>query len=83
MSQALWIAKTGLDAQQTRMAVISNNLANVNTTGFKRGRAVFEGWQKTIPGSELAILPIDGYHAAGTDPDNTARVTLDFIARHS
>jgi flagellar basal-body rod protein FlgG len=42
MSQALWIAKTGLDAQQTRMAVISNNLANVNTAGFKRGRAVFE-----------------------------------------
>ena len=42
MSPALWIAKTGLDAQQTRMAVISNNLANVNTTGFKRGRAVFE-----------------------------------------
>ncbi len=42
MSQILWIAKTGLDAQQTRMAVISNNLANVNTTGFKKGRAVFE-----------------------------------------
>jgi flagellar basal-body rod protein FlgG len=42
MSQALWIAKTGLDAQQTRMAVVSNNLANVNTTGFKQGRAVFE-----------------------------------------
>ena len=40
--QALWIAKTGLDAQQTRMSVISNNLANVNTNGFKRGRAVFE-----------------------------------------
>ncbi len=39
---ALWIAKTGLDAQQTRMSVISNNLANVNTTGFKRDRAVFE-----------------------------------------
>ncbi|SEQ19014.1 flagellar basal-body rod protein FlgG [Solimonas aquatica] len=42
MEQALWIAKTGLDAQQTRMAVVSNNLANVNTTGFKRGRAAFE-----------------------------------------
>ena len=42
MSQALWIAKTGLDAQQTRMAVISNNLANTNTTGFKRDRASFE-----------------------------------------
>jgi flagellar basal-body rod protein FlgG len=42
MQQALWIAKTGLDAQQTRMTVISNNLANVNTTGFKQDRAVFE-----------------------------------------
>ena len=42
MTQALWIAKTGLDAQQTRMAVVSNNLANVNTTGFKQGRVVFE-----------------------------------------
>ncbi|QOC21224.1 flagellar basal-body rod protein FlgG [Wenzhouxiangella sp. AB-CW3] len=40
--QSLWISKTGLDAQQTRMSVVSNNLANVNTTGFKRGRAVFE-----------------------------------------
>jgi len=42
MTQALWIAKTGLDAQQTRMAVVSNNLANVNTTGYKQSRAVFE-----------------------------------------
>ncbi|MGA8706797.1 MAG: flagellar basal-body rod protein FlgG [Steroidobacteraceae bacterium] len=42
MNPALWVAKTGLDAQQTNMAVISNNLANVNTTGFKKGRAVFE-----------------------------------------
>ncbi len=42
MNPALWIAKTGLDAQQTRMSVISNNLANVNTAGFKRSRAVFE-----------------------------------------
>ena len=42
MYPALWIAKTGLDAEQTRMSVISNNLANVNTTGFKRDRAVFE-----------------------------------------
>jgi len=42
MNSALWIAKTGLDAQQTRMAVTSNNLANVNTTGFKRDRASFE-----------------------------------------
>ncbi len=41
MYPALWIAKTGLDAQQTQMSVISNNLANVNTTGYKRDRAVF------------------------------------------
>ena len=41
MSSALWIAKTGLEAQQTRMAAISNNLANASTTGFKRDRAVF------------------------------------------
>ena len=40
--RALWIAKTGLDAQQTRMSVVSNNLANVNTTGFKRDRPVFQ-----------------------------------------
>ncbi len=40
--RASWVAKTGLDAQQTRMAVISNNLANVNTTGFKKDRAVFQ-----------------------------------------
>jgi flagellar basal-body rod protein FlgG len=42
MIRSLWIAKTGLDAQQTQLDVISNNLANVSTTGFKRSRAVFE-----------------------------------------
>ncbi|MDF1817299.1 MAG: flagellar basal-body rod protein FlgG [Immundisolibacteraceae bacterium] len=42
MNPAMWVAKTGLDAQQNRISVISNNLANVNTTGFKRSRAVFE-----------------------------------------
>ncbi len=42
MNSALWVAKTGLDAQQTRMTVIANNMANVNTTGYKQSRAVFE-----------------------------------------
>jgi flagellar basal-body rod protein FlgG len=42
MNPALWAAKTGLDAQQTRMTVTANNLANVGTSGFKKGRAVFE-----------------------------------------
>ena len=42
MAQALWIGKTGLEAQNTRLAVISNNLANASTTGYKRDRALFE-----------------------------------------
>jgi len=42
MFSSLWIAKTGLDAQQTQMDVISNNLANASTTGFKTSRASFQ-----------------------------------------
>jgi flagellar basal-body rod protein FlgG len=42
MMRSLWIAKTGLDAHQTSMDVITSNLANVSTTGFKRSRPVFE-----------------------------------------
>ena len=42
MIPSLWISKTGLDAQQTQMDVVANNLANVNVNGFKRARAVFE-----------------------------------------
>ena len=42
MTPALWAAKTGLDAQQTRMTITSNNLANVSTTGYKKSRGVFE-----------------------------------------
>ncbi|MBL1378416.1 flagellar basal-body rod protein FlgG [Zobellella iuensis] len=42
MNPALWISKTGLDAQQTNISVTSNNLANASTVGFKKGRAIFE-----------------------------------------
>jgi flagellar basal-body rod protein FlgG len=42
MMQALWVAKTGLSAQDTNLTTISNNLANVSTTGFKRDRAEFQ-----------------------------------------
>ncbi len=42
MMRSLWTAKTGLEAKQTSIDVISNNLANVSTTGFKKQRAVFE-----------------------------------------
>lgn len=42
MTQSLWVSKTGMEAQQTRLSVISNNLANVSTNGFKKSRALFE-----------------------------------------
>ncbi|XKE45462.1 flagellar basal-body rod protein FlgG [Halomonas organivorans] len=42
MITSLWTAKTGLEAQQVKLDVISNNLANVSTNGFKQSRAVFE-----------------------------------------
>ena len=42
MIRSLWIAKTGLEAQQTQMDVIANNLANVSTTGFKKMRTEFQ-----------------------------------------
>jgi flagellar basal-body rod protein FlgG len=42
MQSALWISKTGMAAQDAKMTAISNNLANINTVGFKRDRVVFE-----------------------------------------
>lgn len=42
MEPALWVSKTGLDAQNSNVENIANNLANVSTTGFKKGRAIFE-----------------------------------------
>ena len=42
MMNALWVSKTGLSAQDTQLATISNNLANVSTVGFKRDRVTFE-----------------------------------------
>ena len=42
MNQALWISKTGLSAQDTRLSTISNNLANVSTVGYKRDEVAFE-----------------------------------------
>ena len=42
MINSLWISKTGMQAQQMQLDVISNNLANVSTNGFKRASAVFE-----------------------------------------
>lgn len=65
MIPALWISKTGLDAQQTNISVTSNNLANANTVGFKKGRAIFEDllYQKVNqPGGRSSA---DGYLPEG------------------
>ncbi|OON38758.1 flagellar basal body rod protein FlgG [Izhakiella australiensis] len=56
MNPALWVSKTGLAAQDAKMAAISNNLANVNTTGFKRDRVAFEDLYyqtQRVPGAML------------------------------
>ncbi len=63
MDRALWISKTGLETQQTRMALISNNLSNVSTIGYKRSRGVFEDLiyqnvrQPGAQTSEQTVLP--------------------------
>ena len=42
MMNSLWVSKTGLEAQDLALTTVSNNLANVSTTGFKKDRPVFE-----------------------------------------
>jgi flagellar basal-body rod protein FlgG len=80
MIRSLWISKTGLDAQQTQMDVIANNLANVSTNGFKRSRAVFEDLlYQTIrqPGaqsSQQTQLPTGLQLGTGVRPVATERI---------
>ena len=80
MIRSLWIAKTGLEAQQTNMDVISNNLANVNTNGFKRQRAVFQDLlyqtmrQPGAQASEQTTLPSGLQLGTGVRPVSTQRV---------
>ena len=80
MIRSLWIAKTGLDAQQTQMDVISNNLANVSTTGFKRSRAVFEDLlyqnirQPGAASSQQTQLPSGLQIGTGVRPVATERI---------
>src|SRR4051812_29076295 len=80
MVRSLWIAKTGLDAQQTQLDVISNNLANVNTTGFKRSRAQFEDLlyqtlrQPGAQSSQTTIIPSGLQIGTGVRPVATERI---------
>jgi flagellar basal-body rod protein FlgG len=57
MLRGLWSAASGMNSQQLNLDVIANNLANVNTTGFKRSRADFEDLlyqTERMPGTENA-----------------------------
>ena len=80
MIRSLWISKTGLDAQQTQLDVISNNLANVNTNGFKRSRAVFEDLlyqtvrQPGAQSSQQTQLPSGLQIGTGVRPVATERI---------
>jgi flagellar basal-body rod protein FlgG len=80
MIRSLWIAKTGLDAQQTQLDVISNNLANVSTNGFKRSRAVFEDLlyqtlrQPGAQSSQQTQIPAGLQIGTGVRPVATARI---------
>lgn len=82
MIRSLWIAKTGLDAQQTQVDVISNNLANVGTNGFKRSRAVFEDLvyqnirQPGAQSSQQTQLPSGLQIGTGARPVATSRIHL-------
>lgn len=80
MIKSLWIAKTGLTAQQMNMDIISNNLANVSTSGFKRQRAVFEDLlyqtvrQPGAQSSEQTTLPSGLQIGTGVRPVATERI---------
>jgi flagellar basal-body rod protein FlgG len=80
MIRSLWIAKTGLDAQQTQMDVIANNLANASTSGFKRSRAVFEDLlyqtlrQPGAQSSQQTQLPSGLQIGTGVRPVATERI---------
>jgi flagellar basal-body rod protein FlgG len=80
MIRSLWISKTGLDSQQTQLDVISNNLANVSTNGFKRSRAVFEDLlyqnlrQSGAQSSQQTQIPAGLQIGTGARPVATARI---------
>jgi flagellar basal-body rod protein FlgG len=80
MIRSLWISKTGMDAQQTQMDVISNNLANVSTNGFKRSRALFEDLlyqtvrQPGAQSSQQTQLPSGLQLGTGVRPVATERI---------
>lgn len=80
MIRSLWIAKTGMEAQQTQLDNISNNLANVGTNGYKRSHAIFEDLiyqnlrQSGANTTEQTTLPTGLQVGLGVRPVATARI---------
>jgi len=80
MLRSLWVAKTGLDTQQTQLDVITNNLANVSTTAYKRQRPVFADLvyqQQRASGlyqDDNSIVPIGLELGAGARISATQRI---------
>jgi flagellar basal-body rod protein FlgG len=80
MMRSLWISKTGMEAQQTQLDTISNNLANVSTNGYKRSHAVFEDLmyqnlrQAGAQSTEQTTLPTGLQVGLGTRAVATARL---------
>ncbi len=80
MIRSLWIAKTGMEAQQTQLDNISHNLANVATNGYKRSHAVFEDLiyqnmrQAGANSTEQTTLPTGLQVGLGVRPVATARI---------
>ena len=80
MIRSLWIARTGLDAQQTSLDIIANNLANTSTNGFKQARPVFEDLlyqtlrQPGAQSSQSTQIPAGLQLGTGVRPVSTARI---------
>ena len=83
MIRSLWVAKTGLEAQQLNVDVISNNLANVTTNGFKRQRPVFEDLlyqQLRQPGSQTASRVLASFRSSTeTQPPHHSAARTDVV----
>ncbi|MDQ1229082.1 MULTISPECIES: flagellar basal-body rod protein FlgG [unclassified Sphingomonas] len=73
-SAAMHVARTGLDAQDMRMRVISNNLANVNTTAFKRDRAAFETLAYQVVTAPGAASSTESKYATGLNLGTGVRI---------
>ena len=74
-----WVG--GVDLNSELKNVRAPTLVIANDTP-RRSIKEFEAYQKKIPHSELVQINVDGYHTAAVAPDECARATLDFLARH-